>query len=68
MMNITNLVRQKRKTWAGHVSRIDESATPQQVTFGEFRAGSKPQQKPKKRWILKNETEKCLERNKHWYQ
>ncbi|KAL1447281.1 hypothetical protein WDU94_008893 [Cyamophila willieti] len=57
MKTITNLIRQKRMRWAGHISRMDSSRTPQQIAFGELLTGKRPQQKPRKRWIdiLKND-------------
>lgn len=50
MMSVTNLIRQRRMRWAGHLSRMNADRTPQQVAFGELGIGKRPQQKPKKRW------------------
>ncbi|KAL1465826.1 hypothetical protein WDU94_005363 [Cyamophila willieti] len=68
MLTIENMIKIKRLRWAGHLSRMDESRTPHQVTFSELKVGKRAQKKPKKRWIdvLKQDLKEQRINNNEW--
>ncbi|XP_065189675.1 uncharacterized protein LOC135820285 [Sycon ciliatum] len=48
-LDISDLLRQHRLRWLGHIARMEEHRTPQQMVFGELYA-TRPRHGPKKRW------------------
>ncbi|XP_065197607.1 uncharacterized protein LOC135829129 [Sycon ciliatum] len=48
-LDISDLLRQHRLRWLGHIARMEELRTPQQMVFGELYA-TRPRHGPKKRW------------------
>lgn len=50
MLNIEDLVQNRRLRWLGHVSRMQEDRLPHKIVFSELKSGQRARCKPKRRW------------------
>lgn len=49
MLNIEDLVQNRRLRWLGHVSRMQEDRLPHKIAFSELKSGQRARCKPKRR-------------------
>ena len=54
---ISEMIRERRMRWAGHIRRMDDARLPKKLMFGEVEGGRRTRGRPKLTW------DKCFEKD-----